>query len=214
MQPILLEVPEGENCGTYPSLVLDFVEGESLLVGVPLERGREVRIGPETVVNVQIPRPDGVYVMPSLVVARDTQGPALMLRWPAREDRVQRRNHVRVGVMIPVEVWVRTAEGGRAGQEERRISGASVNLSAGGLLLAVAEPLDPEAQVRLRLLMPDGIDTSVEARVLRTGEKEDAHLAHRFWAALEFVGVLESARKEITQFVFDVQRDQIRKGVA
>jgi c-di-GMP-binding flagellar brake protein YcgR len=214
MQPILLEVPDGEHCGTYPSLILDFIEGESLSVGVPLERGREVRISPATAVNVQIARPDGVYVLPSLVVERDTRGPALLLRWPAHQDHVQRRNHVRVQVMIPAEVWTRTNRGGPPGQEERRISGASINLSAGGVLMAVAEPLEIETQVRLRLLLPDGADAGVEARVLRAGENGDAPPSSRFWAALEFIGMLESVGKEITRFVLDVQREHMRKGVA
>jgi c-di-GMP-binding flagellar brake protein YcgR len=214
MQPILLEVPEGDNTGTYPSLVLDFTEGESLIVGVPLERGREVRIGPETPVNVQIVRPDGMYVMPSRVLQRDARAPALLLGWPARQDRVQRRNHVRVDVMVQVDVWIRATEGTKVGEEARRIGAVSIDLSAGGVRLALPEPLEVDTQVRVQLRLPDGEAANVEARVLRIGETAEAKPSARHWAAVEFVGMLESVRKEITRYVFDIQRDQLRKGVA
>lgn len=214
MQPILLEVADGENLGTYPSLVLDFVEGESLTVGVPLERGREVRIPPETPVNVQIARPDGVYVLPSQVVRRYRKGPALMLRWPARQDRIQRRNHVRIAVRVPMAIWTRAKDAAKVGDQERLITGISLDLSAGGVRLALSEPLLPGDQVRVELRLPDGERVGLEAHVLRSGENSAAAASERFWIALEFVGMLESSRKELTRFVFDVQREQMRRGVA
>jgi c-di-GMP-binding flagellar brake protein YcgR len=36
----------------------------------------------------------------------------------------------------------------------------------------------------------------------------------RHWMALEFTNISEVVRREITRLVFDVQREQLRKGVA
>jgi c-di-GMP-binding flagellar brake protein YcgR len=216
MQPVLLEVPTGENSGTYPSLILDFSEGETIVIGVPLERGREVRIGPGSLVFVQISRPDGVHVLRSEVIRREPQGPSLHLQWPQRSERVQRRNHVRVDVMVRTHVWLRDplASGDDAGAAERLVTGVTTDLSAGGARLNLPEALERDSQLRLSLHLPGAGDQASEARVVRTGENRDAASGQHFWNAVEFVGMLESVRKEITRFVFDVQRDQIRKGVA
>jgi c-di-GMP-binding flagellar brake protein YcgR len=216
MQPVLIEVPTGDNAGTYPSLILDFAEGETIVAGVPLERGREVRLEPGAAVNVQIARPDGVHVLRSTVIRRDSRGPSLHLRWPELSERVQRRNHVRVEVVVRTIVSVRVPQpaGEDSPSTDRVITAVTADLSAGGARLDLHEPLEPDAQIRLSLELPDAGAQSSEARVVRGGEHPAIAQGRRFWAAIEFVGMMESVRKEITRFVFDVQRDKLRKGVA
>ena len=50
--------------------------------------------------------------------------------------------------------------------------------------------------------------------MLRRGELTQALTDLRHWMALEFTNITPEVRREITRLVFDLQREQIRKGVA
>jgi c-di-GMP-binding flagellar brake protein YcgR len=213
MQPVLLEVLTGDGAGTYPSLILDVREGEAIVVGVPLDRGREIALKPGADLNLLVARPDGLYYLRTRVHSLTGEEPSLQLHWPHRTDKVQRRNHVRVSVMLPGRVWIRpalTVPGRRP--PERLLPAKLVDLSAGGARFNLPEPLAVGTQVRVAVELPESGEQGSEARVLRGGEHERAVAEQRYWAAVEFVGMLESVRREITRFVFDVQREHIRKG--
>ena len=56
----------------------------------------------------------------------------------------------------------------------------------------------------------------LNGRVVRSGEieKKRSDSQQYYWVAVEFVGVDEALRKDLTQLVFDIQRDQLRKSLA
>jgi c-di-GMP-binding flagellar brake protein YcgR len=206
MQPISLEVEDGVDSGAYPSIVLDTEQGRQLTVGVPLDRGREVPLEPRTPVRIQLNRPDGIYVLHSRVLARSAGHPSLILEWPDLSERIQRREHVRVGATLPVQLSV------RGSGVVRSVAALSTDLSVGGIRLVAPEPLRRDAQVRVTLALPGFGERACEARVLRGGATPDPRREHRYWSALEFVGMLESVREDVTQFIFETQRDLRRKG--
>lgn len=209
MQPVSLEVREEQRISYYPSMVLDYSEGREVVVSVPSQRGYEVHVPAGTPVSVQVALPDALRVFSATVLRREEQpSPCLYLSWPESVDRVQRRNYVRVDVMVRVEAEVREeGEGGRA------LSGATTNLSAGGARLALPEQLIPESQITLTLDLPGVGPRECTARVIRGGEIPSDRARFPYWTAIEFVDIAETVRKEITNFVFEVQRDQIRKGL-
>ena len=61
---------------------------------------------------------------------------------------------------------------------------------------------------------PGEVEHRCDARVLRRGELTQALTDLRHWMALEFTNITPEVRREITRLVFDLQREQIRKGVA
>jgi c-di-GMP-binding flagellar brake protein YcgR len=209
MQAISLEVDSGIDAGAYPSLVLDFEDEKQVTVGVPLDRGREVWLSPDTPVRIQLTRPDGIYVFPTRVIGRSADHPSLVLAWPDTSDQVQRRNHVRVGITVPVRLVLRDTEEG----ETREIAGLSTDFSVGGARLVSTAPIQPGTQVRATVLLADDLEVICEAEVLRGGGEADPERNYPFWQALQFAGMLESVRKEVVQFIFQVQRDLRRKGL-
>ena len=209
MQPVSLRIGEGEGAGWYPSLVLDFEEGREIRVGAPTLRGHEVRVEPGTAVDVQSTHPDGVHVFAATVLGGAVEpAPALRISWPESVQRVQRREAVRVEVRVPVEVRAAVP-----GAPARELAGATLDLSERGMRAVLPEPLEAGTELEARLHLPGGGEPlECAGRAVRCGESGDAAPEGRFWTAVEFTSAPAAARRELTRFVFGVQREQLRGG--
>ena len=209
MQPITLGVPvTEERTAFYPSLILDFTSGSSLLVGVPLDQGAEVRLRPNADVTMDVSLASGIVRYRTRVRGRTDNPPAVQLDWPTGSERIQRREHFRVTIQVPVQ--------GTAviGTERRSVRGATMDMSAGGMRVRLGEALPAGTRVELQVALPStAAALSCRGRVVRSGDVEAATGAERYWNGVEFMDMPESARKEITRFVFEVQREQMRKGL-
>lgn len=208
LRPVSVTVTEGADRGTYTSRVLDFIEGEEILIGGLIERGREVRLEPGAGVQLQLTRPDGLHVLSTRVLERTPGQPSLRLAWPERMDHVQRRSHARVDVLVRSEVAPPSPEDGDAEALPALVS----SLGTGGARVTLPAALEPDTQVRFILHLPGIGARTCEALVLRGGRHEGAAANHRYWAALEFVGMLESVREDLTSFVVGVQREALRRS--
>lgn len=134
--------------------------------------------------------------------------PSLVLAWPERVERIQRREHVRVEVRIPVEVRVH-----EAGETPRILPAVSANLSTGGMRLNFRESAPDGIPLGLVVRLPGFGEVECEGQVVHMGTDERATGEMKHWT-VEFTRISEPVRKQITQFLFEVQREQRRKGVA
>lgn len=208
LRAVVLEVLDGTHAGRYPSLVTDWSEQKEISVGTPMDRGSEVRVDPGSVVFLQTHRPDGLRRFASQVLRRE-QGPppSLVLAWPERVERIQRREHVRVDVAIPVEVRM-------LARTPRTLAAVSSNLSTGGMRLRLGEEIPNGTLLGLVIRLRASESVECEAQVAHVGKDDRAAQGMKHWMAVEFTRISEPVRKQITQFLFEVQREQIRKGVA
>ena len=211
MQAIAVQPPWAGEEIWYPSLVMDYVEGKSLSIGAPLSRRQEVLIPPGTRVRLQLALPDGLRRFTAVVMERLTEPHiVLQLTWPEDFQRIQRRDNVRVDATLRVQV-------NRIRDDDSRsppVFGLTSDISAGGARVRLAEPLEILSNVELTFTFPDEVEHRCDARVLRRGELTQAVTDLRHWMAMEFTNISEVVRREVTRLVFDVQREQIRKGVA
>jgi c-di-GMP-binding flagellar brake protein YcgR len=212
MQAIAVQPPWAGEDVWYPSLVLDYEEGRSLTVGAPLSRRQEVLIPPGTRVRLQLALRDGLRRFTAVVRQRvaSTGSPSLVLSWPEDFQRIQRRDNVRVDATLRVQVC-------RIREDESRgppLFGLTADISAGGVRVRLAEPIEILSAVELVFTFPDEVEHRCDAKVLRRGELTQAVTDLRYWMALEFTNISEVVRREITRLVFDLQREQLRKGVA
>lgn len=209
MQPVSLRIGEGDEAGWHPSLVLDFREGEEITLGVPTHRGYEVRVEPGTTLDAQAVLPDGLRVFSATVLARVAEPvPALRVSWPQTVQRVQRRDAVRVEVMLPLEARVLDPEG-----EPRALAGSTIDVSEGGIRFSLPEALEPEREVELRIHLPAGA-VDCAGRVLRAGVSEGAAPERRNWAAVAFAELPPAARRALSRHISEVQRERLRRGAA
>lgn len=193
----------------YPTLVLDFEEGRRLTVGVPQEKGEAVAVGVDEVVTVDVLLPDGIRRFRTVVLRVAEAPPSLVLAWPKELEKIQRRDWFRVNVDLRAEVTFQE-EGMR---DRRGLVGSAIDLSGGGARLALPEPVSADTLMQLHLTVPGAGTLSCPAKVVRWGERPGATPAALFWVACEFVEPSEAFRKDVMKFVFDIQREQMRKGI-
>jgi c-di-GMP-binding flagellar brake protein YcgR len=209
LQPLSLEVATEDSVARYASLVLDFSEGEEIVVGVPMVQGREVRLDPGTELTAIATQADGLRVFNvSVVRRRDLPSPCLYLSWPGAVKRVQRRENARVEVLLPVSVQLHADEA----QLPRVLHGSTRDISAGGVQVALSEAPSLSTPIEVRLHLDDDNGITCHGRVVRIEPNPRATTERRFWVAVEFTTLPVDVRRYLTRFVFDTQREQLRRS--
>lgn len=205
MLPISLQIEER----WYPSLVMDYNEEKTLVVGVPQDHGTEVMVSNDTPLLVELPLPDGLRRFQTTVLQRVAGlSPGLVLTWPREIERIQRRDFFRVDVERKADVsYTELASG-----ERRTASGWTIDLSGGGVRLALPEPIPAETPLSLRLFLQQDETQLCDARVIRSGQRPNMPPAQKYWVACQFIDPSEAFQKEIVKLVFDIQREQMRRA--
>jgi hypothetical protein len=208
-QIISLQVPEIDAGKWHRTKVISVVEERELEVTIPVDDGVEQVIPPEYKVLLEAVLPDGLRRMSAYVLGRrDGPKPGLVLDWPQVDERIQRRDNVRVSVMFPV--FVRPVDA--KGKVGTRINGTAVDLSAGGVRIVLADPLWEGMDVEVALQIPQMGERVAAGKVIRATENPNAGLAALYAAGVQFTEISEIVRRDITRFVFDTQREHHRKG--
>lgn len=134
---------------------------------------------------------------------RVTDGVAVLyVERPARVEKVQRREHFRVCIHLPMVFCVlSTGE-----QDGPPIRGNIDSLSGGGFRVALPVAVPPGTIVRVRLPVITLLDYSFEARLVRCAVARDFG-PMRYLASCEFVHLPEETRNLIVSYCFDVQRE-------
>jgi c-di-GMP-binding flagellar brake protein YcgR len=209
LQSIALRRVEEPDGAWLSSRIVDLKEGHELVVYAPHVEGEEVEMDSDTLLLLEVQQPQGIFRYAVRVrrrVAHDP--PRLVLTWPERVERIQRREAVRVEVEVPVELLAHV-EGQRI-----RMHCRTSDLSAGGLRLVVPEPLPEGTRVLLKLRVAGKLEMACSGTVLRGGEIPDRSAAEdAVWLGVQFVDLSEATRKELSRFVFDVEREQLRNRV-
>jgi hypothetical protein len=204
-QVVSLQVPELDASTWHRTKVLSFVEERELEVSLPVENGVGLQIPPEYRVLLETVLPDGLRRMSAYVLGLRA---GLVLDWPQMDERIQRRDTVRVSVMFPV--YVRPVD--ERGKVGTRINATAVDLSAGGIRMVLPEPLWEGALVELALQIPQLGERLAAGRVIRAAESAGAGHSPVYSAGLKFTEISELVRRDITRYVFNTQREHFRKG--
>jgi c-di-GMP-binding flagellar brake protein YcgR len=207
--PIRASQPDGEGSEGEPgSSREDFLEPPTFNKGAS--------------VQVEVSLADGIRRFKSVVQRLElTYGGCLRITWPTEGTRIQRRDYVRVDVTYHtivrfLEDEERPDEEGpvrKRQQHPREMEGTTLDFSAGGMRLRMVQPLPADLKLDIDVGVPALESTVLKGRVVRSGEieKKRPDLPQFYWVAIEFVGVDAQLRKELTQLVFDIQREQLRK---
>ncbi|MEX2570347.1 MAG: PilZ domain-containing protein [Gemmatimonadota bacterium] len=166
-----------------------------------------------TKIAVEISFQDGIRRFESVVRKIDLNfGGSLRIDWPTEGTRIQRRDFVRVDVGYPVVVRFEDPEEGGL----RKLTGSTMDLSAGGVRLHLDEAIPDETWIQIDIDAGPLHDRTLHGRVVRSGEirGKRGQKVIGIWVAVEFVGIDEGIRKEMTQVVFDIQRDQKKKSLS
>ena len=209
-QVITLQAPDIKPGEWYSVKVLSVDEDRHLEISVPIAQSREVVIPPSYKVMLEVIRPDGVRRMTAHVESRRTSSPpVLVLDWPEVDERIQRRDSVRVAVSFPVFVRPFNA----AGKLGSRVNGTVVDLSAGGVQARVPVRLWEGLAVELALQIPVFGERICGGTIVRSTINDNAAEASQYIVGVRFTDITEAVRRDITKFVFDTQIEYLRKGI-
>lgn len=160
-------------------------------------------------IQVEVSLADGIRRFNSVVQRLElTYGGCLRVTWPTVGTRIQRRDYVRVDVTYRAIVHFLDEE-----EQPQVMEGTTLDFSAGGMRLRMVQPLPADLKLDIEVGVPALESMVLKGRVVRSGEieKKRTDLPQFYWVAIEFVGVDAQLRKELTQLVFDIQRDQLRR---
>jgi c-di-GMP-binding flagellar brake protein YcgR len=131
-----LVVLEGEYQGRYPTRIEEI--GERILsVGVPLLGGHFIPLREGTELEIFFADDFSAYSFSSVIINRISYPvPCLIIEYPNRINKVQRRQHVRVRLVKELVYYIM----GKEGLSEEK-HGFVTDLSGGGLSLKTHEDL-------------------------------------------------------------------------
>ncbi|HET7275550.1 MAG TPA: PilZ domain-containing protein [Longimicrobiaceae bacterium] len=208
--PISVSIERGGEPFAFASSVLDFVEDQSMVIAAPLgaEDAAAIHTGDEVIIDITLP--NGIRRFTSVVRGLSSDKAGLRLDWPEIAERIQRRNFVRIDCLLETEVAYPNPETGK----RRRVVGNTADLSGGGMRVILEEAPRAQTLLKVKVHFPDDVVRDYKGRVVRTGRLQTPQGKPRYWVAVEFLDLSVAERNEIAKFVFEVQREQLRKGVA
>jgi c-di-GMP-binding flagellar brake protein YcgR len=180
------------------------IDGSSTALVAMMDAGEVAdRLRPGARVRCSYVDPQGVHEFTSSVVSAD--GLALNHRLvrltvaaPSNAERHQRREHVRVALELPVQVYT----------DELSVVSTSVDLSAGGMAMAWpddAPDIETGSMVEVRF-RSDRFDHHHQAQVLGSYERNKVRLMR-----LRFEGITKSGQDRLATVVFAAQREALRR---
>ena len=213
--------------GSYITSV-DQVSDEGLTVVCPVHEGAIVPIREGMLVSISYKRASALYSFETRVLKRlSGRVPLLLLEPPIELVRMQRREHVRITVHLPIGYAVVDPEHDIT-EPHPTEPADSMDICAGGMRLVPRIPpagLVSGSVLRLEFSLSLSSGCLVaKGRVVRVEEgrggslrsvtriPESARGVYRL--AVEFVDVPEATQDLITRFVFERERELIRRGMA
>jgi c-di-GMP-binding flagellar brake protein YcgR len=208
-QKVYIEVENNEQFAYLPTRLAEIGDG-FVVIENPIRSGAiyPLRIG-ETVI-VKFIHLNTFFGFSGQVIERENAPLAIAkLAVPdmEAESTMQRRQHVRIDVTVPFKLSI--LEGLRVVET---VDLQTADLSTGGLAFFTKNRHFQGGQlVRVNLNLPGGEPIWTECLVVRAySEKFGPEVRYR--VALQFVQIEEKDRDHIAFFVFEKQREYIKKG--
>ena len=197
-------VREGEYEGRYRTKIEEL--GKRIIsIGVPIADGQFVPLREGTSLEIFFNDEHTAYSFVSQIIRRiSVPIPTFIIEYPTKIVKVQRRRFVRVQVFKHFKYLVIDKDG--VSEEKTALMN---DISGGGLRFQAQEYLEPKTLLMLKLSLGDN-KLDIPALVIRSEKEEDTD---NYIISTSFKDISEKTRDKIIGYVFDIQRDMIRKGL-
>jgi c-di-GMP-binding flagellar brake protein YcgR len=206
-QLVEIELKEGDASEYLPSRIEEIKE-KHLYISMPMRKGAllPMRIGQELQVILRH-RNSTVGFLTRVAGRRREPLPYLIITKPERIVPVsQKREYVRLNVSLPVRFRVVNEEGGQI-QE-----GVTIDISAGGALFSTQAEVKAGQEMEIQIQLTPENTFSCLAHAIRIFEKGTKD-KNAIRVAIEYNGINEAQRDKIFKFIFEKQREWIKKGI-
>ncbi len=209
----LLEIEaEGEK-GRLASRVEE-IKDDYLFISMPMKKGALVPLWPGQEINLVFRDKHGSVGGVSRVVSRRREPlPHLIVTRPQKLVPInQKREFVRLPVSLNVRFKVVKQDSQVKPEEPPEIQeGMTIDLSAGGLLLTTKALLEAGQLLELKVELSENESIYCKASVVRVFPRK--HQNEDWKVAIIFEDINERQRDRIFKFIFDKQREWIKKGL-
>ncbi|MBO8159369.1 flagellar brake domain-containing protein [Thermosyntropha sp.] len=197
---------QGEDGVEYLPSRVEGINEENIHLAVPIRKGQLVPIHIDQKIKVCFTTENNSYAFIANVLGRKREPvPVLIVSKPDKIVKIQRRSYVRIPVSIPV--FYRAIPDGQDYEP-----GQTVDISAGGTLFLSKSKLEPGQKLELELNLPNRPKIICQAEVKRYIPPEVSG-AGNYKIAVEFKDISENQRDQIFNFIFEKQREWIKKGL-
>lgn len=190
----------------YLSSRVEEIDGDYLHLAVPIRRGQLVPMHIGQKIKVCFTREDNSYAFTTNIIARRREPiPVLIVNKPEKIVKIQRRAYVRIPASIPINYRL-------VPQGQSFESGMTVDISGGGTLFLSKSKLEPGQILEVEICLPNRPKVVCQAEVKRFIPPETGG-ANTYKIAVEFKDITENQRDQIFNFIFEKQREWIKKGL-
>lgn len=207
-QLVEIELTEGDITEYLPSRIEEIKE-QYLYISMPMRKGTllPMRIGQE--IKIIMRHKNSTVGFYTKVVGRRREPiPYLIINKPDRIVPVnQKREYVRLDVSLPVRFRVINEEDNAPIE-----GGVTIDISAGGALFSTKAEIQVGQKMEIEIELSPGNAFSCYARTIRVFER-DRQGKNAIQVAVEYDGITETDRDRIFKFIFQKQREWIKKGI-
>lgn len=193
----------------YVPVRVEELSSENLTLSMPMWQGSLIPMRRRDKLAVRMFFRDSYFGFETTVLERRLQPvPVIVVNRPERIQPVgQRRGHVRVEAALTVSFRLLSDNN----NDFSAYLAQTINISAGGLLLATDIKLKTGQMLLLDLFLPEADGVSCKAKTVRVFTEADSPIKGR--AGLQYEDISEKDRDKIARFVFSRQRELIKKGL-
>jgi c-di-GMP-binding flagellar brake protein YcgR len=193
----------------YKSLIAE-VDTDSLSITVPFRQGGQMAFDRGCKLRVEFAVKDAIYSFEATVINRkkSNQVPLLVINRPTMFSRRQRRDFVRLPLLLPVSFRVISSNDDSSNAKiSEVITGKTVDISGGGLQVACSTRVNRNDTILLSLRPEDGNPQSLSLSGTVSWVDEDVYTRTvRF--GLNFAEIKELEQERIIKFIFNKMRQR------
>ncbi len=230
---VYLEVLTGPLQGRSFVTRIEDILPNGIILGAPLdsEKGYYLSLRGGTKLRISFPKKDAIYQFNTVVRdSRTGRLPILIVDKPKELLRFQRREFVRLDDVIPVIYKVTVPEDMNIkyklidkseidkkspSEEERFLSGFTKNISGNGMLILVKKDVAKIGNIlEISFKLPGRSKVfNVIGEIVRIASEVKTELPDEVGVGIRFLKINERDRTEIIRYIFDKQREIIKKGL-
>lgn len=205
---VSIRVNEGDYQGYYSSRIEE-ISNNRIVLALPFIGTVPIPIRTGERISIFSPSKDAVYRVDGEVIRRQLEPiPLLYVVVNSEVVRVQRRSFVRVPIVLKATYTVKSS--GKVYDTYTK------DISGGGMKIILPEVLNTNdiLQIRIELPPPESpINCEGEVRWIDIEERSIGNRGEKnVYAGIEFVLIDEKDRDRLIRFLFNYQRNLIKKG--
>lgn len=195
----------------YNCDVQDFKDGY-LAVSIPIKDNQYLPLQKGERIDILYYEGSCLYEFTSVVADRQRSNiPLIWIIIPEKFKKIQRRKYVRVSVLLNTKCAVIPKEfllNKDNFSKLKFFEGTVVDLSGGGLRLITKHKVERDTNLLMILPFPDG-GILVKGKAMRVDQDEMKNIV----CGINFVDVKASEQEKIIGYVFQIMREQMKKGL-